>query len=60
MILEVAARVILTNKTASAVKPGLTEEGAEIQARLDRLDKLITDRKAGVFEIDSKDAHRNM
>ena len=58
MILEIAARVILKNLTAAAVKLGLIEEAAEIQARLDRFEKLITDRKAGVFEIEGKDAHR--
>ena len=59
-IIEVAARTTLKNLTASAGKLGLTEEAAEIQTRLDRFEKLITDRKAGVFEIDGKDAFRKL
>ena len=60
MILEVAARVILKNLVAAAVKLGLTSEAAEVQLRLDRFEKLITDRKAGVFKIEGRDAHLKM
>ncbi len=49
---------------AQQLREGLAAMGlilsAEVQARLDRLEKLTTDRKAVVFEIEGKDAHRQL
>lgn len=59
-VIERAAMITLKNLAASAVKLGLTTEAAEIQTRLDRLEKLASDRKAGVFEIEGKEASRQL
>lgn len=60
MIIEVGARAILKNLAASAVALGLTAEAAKIQTRLDRLEKLASERKAGVIKIEGKDADRQL
>ena len=60
IMIELAARISLKNLAASATKLGLTEMAAETQARLDRLEKLTADRKAGAFEIEGKDATRQL
>jgi hypothetical protein len=56
LIIEAHAKIILKNLAASATKLGLLAEAAETQGKLDRLEKLTTDRKAVTFEIDGKDA----
>ncbi len=60
IIVEMAARISLKSLAASATKLGLTEMAAEVQARLDRLEKLTADRKVAIFEIDGKDASRQL
>jgi hypothetical protein len=60
VLMESWAKVCLKSLAASAVKLGLTGEAAEIQARLDRLEKLATDRKIASFKIDGKDADRQV
>lgn len=60
IIIESWSRMILKNLAASAVKLGLAAEAAEIQTRLDRLDTLTADRKAGVFQIEGVDAHQKL
>ena len=60
IIIESRAKSILKNLTASAKKLGLVAEAAEAQGKLDRLDKLTTDREAVMFEIDGKDARQKL
>lgn len=60
MMIEFAAGISLKSLAASATKLGLTEMAAEVQARLDRLEKLTADRKAGVFKIEGKDPFRQL
>ncbi len=60
LIIERGAMVTLKNLNESAVKLGLATEATEIQTRLDRLEKLASDRKAGVFEIEGKEASRQL
>ncbi|MES2922225.1 MAG: hypothetical protein V4819_11800 [Verrucomicrobiota bacterium] len=60
ILIEIGARTALKSLAASAAKLGLAEMAAEVQARLDRLEKLTADRKAVVFEIDGQDPLRQL
>ncbi len=42
------------------MKLGLAGEAAEIQTRLDRMEQLVADRKAGIFEIEGKEGIRKL
>lgn len=49
-------KACLTNLIAPAGKLGLAAEAAKLQERLDRVNQLIADRKAAVFQIEGVDA----